>query len=90
MSGQDWIRHDHVPAPRTHPPRPETILWTLAKNGRTATAATRSHPKGLELVFRVNGELLWSEAFTAEDPALTRLADRKRRDFEARGWLEAS
>ncbi len=75
---------------------PEHHLWTLTKDGRRVEARTRMVPIGLgrpELTFYVSsretGEmtLLWSQVF--EDARqLSELADAKKREFEAMGWVD--
>ena len=74
---------------------PEHHLWTLTKDGRRAEARTRMVPIGLgrpELVFYVSsretGELmlLWSQVFE-DGRQLGELAEAKKREFEAMGWV---
>jgi hypothetical protein len=71
-------------------PAVEHVLWILTKTGRTAEARVRPHPLGQELRFLVNGELLWSEVFrSGRGVVLGEVAENKRLDFIARGWLWA-
>ena len=60
-------------------------LWTLVKDGRTATCEVRPHPLGVELVATVDGEVVRTEvARTA--PAERGLAAEWRGAFDDRGW----
>ena len=62
-------------------------LWVLRKEHHTAEAGVRSVPGvGLELRFTINGELRYSHRFTVWSE-LEWLAQEKRADFEARGWI---
>lgn len=84
-------------APAWDPPNlPEHHVWTLTKNGRTAEARTRMVPIGdgrPELRIYVTrletGELdlLWSQVLDG-GRQVGELAEAKRRDFEAKGWID--
>lgn len=71
---------------------PEHTLWTLAKDTRRAEARTRMVPLLLkpELRFYVSrdGEmhLLWSQVME-DGRAVSDLAEQKRSEFEAMGWV---
>jgi len=75
---------------------PEHHLWTLTKDGQRAEARTRMVPIGLgrpELTFylssRETGEmmLLWSQVFE-DERQVAELAEAKKTEFEAKGWME--
>ena len=75
---------------------PEHHLWTLTKDGQRAEVRTRMVPFGLgqpELTFyfssRETGEmmLLWSQVFE-DERQVAELAEAKKTDFEAKGWME--
>lgn len=73
-----------VPPP---PPPVEHRLWTLAKATRQAEARVRATPFGPELRILVDGELWWSQLFQpATEDGMTAAAERKREEFEAKGW----
>lgn len=74
--------------PRDSEDIPEHVLWALTKTGRTADGRTRQTPLGPELRFYVNGELLWSQVYRdGRGVELGEMAERKRLEFEARGWI---
>ncbi len=71
------------------PPSPpvEHRLWTLAKAEHWAEARVRATPGGPELRILIDGELWWSQLFQpATEAGLTDAAERKREEFEAKGW----
>lgn len=73
-----------VPPP---PPPKEHTLWTLTKEQRRVDARVRSTPFGPELRILIDGELWWSQLFQpATAPGMADAADRKRAEFEAKGW----
>jgi hypothetical protein len=89
MSSQEWMRHDHRPAPRVLQTYDEITLWTLTKGTRSAEARIRRLPHGSELRFSVDGALLWSQLY--HDSAILGVtAEEKRQDFLARGWSDGS
>jgi len=90
----------NLPAPPLRPANPAALpehrLWTLTKDGARAEARTRIVPIGLgrpELIFYVSsgetGELmlLWSQVFE-DGRQLGELAEAKKREFEAMGWVD--
>jgi hypothetical protein len=60
-------------------------LWTLTKDGRTATCTVHPHPLGVELVVAVEGEIVGTEVARRPDAERT-LSDDWRRAFEDKGW----
>jgi hypothetical protein len=61
-------------------------LWALRKGEHTAETRVRAIDGiGLELRFTIDGELHYSQRFTAW-PELEQAARENRGDFEARGW----
>ncbi len=61
-------------------------LWTLTKNGRTATAHVRAIPGiGRELRFLIDGELRHSQLYR-DWQLLEQAAQTKRAEFKQRGW----
>lgn len=73
-----------VPPP---PPPSEHSLWTLTKADRRAEARVRATPFGPELRILVDGELMWSQLFQpATEAGMQDAAERKREEFEAKGW----
>ncbi len=74
------------PAQRLEPVTLAPPLWTLTKNGHTATAHVRAiDGVGLELRFVIDGELRHSQIFRAW-PSVEQTAADKKSDFERRGW----
>ena len=68
-------------------PAPQRV-WTLTKDGRTATCDAQAHVLGLELVSEVDGEVMRTEvARTTHDGQA--VADRWRHAFIAKGWRDA-
>ena len=60
-------------------------LWTLTKNGHSATAHVKAiDGVGLELRFMIDATLYHSQIFR-DWPSLEQAANEKRCDFEARG-----
>lgn len=69
------------------PPPVEHALWTLTKAAHQAEARVRSTPFGPELRILVDGELWWSQLFQpATEAGMRAAAERKREEFEAKGW----
>ncbi len=63
------------------------LLWTLTRGAEIATALTRRHPRGVEIVVAIGDAVQVSQAFQArrlEDAWA--LADAVRRDYERQGW----
>lgn len=74
-----------APAAVEHP------LWTLTKRTHQVEARVRATPAGPELRILLDGELWWSQVFQPPTEAtLTAAAERKRGDFEAKGWTLAA
>ena len=72
---------------RTDPtPLPASVrVWTLTKDGRTATCDAQAHVLGVELVSEVDGDVRRTEvARTA--PAGQAVAETWRQAFIANGW----
>jgi hypothetical protein len=68
----------------------ELKLWALARAAQRAECRTRRHPKGIELVVLVDGELSSSSAFRPQDlGTLEASATAIRRAFEDDGWTPA-
>lgn len=77
-----------VPPP---PPPVEHPLWTLEKAGHQAAARVRATDFGPEVRILIDGELWWSQQLRpATEAALRDVADRKRAEFLARGWVDAA
>ena len=90
MTNSDWWARAHTPpqpeAQRLEPVTLAPPLWTLTKNGHTATAHVRAiDGVGLELRFVIDGELRHSQIFR-EWQSLEQAAPEKRAEFEQRGW----
>ncbi len=85
----DKDRHSSPGSEPTGPPtqQPEYTLWTMAQEPRQLEARVRLGGLGLELRLLIDDELIWSQAF-GSSAALTREAEQKRLDFQARGWGE--
>jgi hypothetical protein len=61
-------------------------LWTLRKDGHSAEARVRAIAGiGLELRFSIDGELYYSNRYTAWE-RLAEAAAEKKTDFLERGW----
>lgn len=76
-----------VPPP---PPPSEHPLWTLTKAEHQAEARVRATPFGPELRILIDGELWWSQVFQPPtEDGMTAAADRKRDEFEAKGWARS-
>jgi hypothetical protein len=68
----------------------ELRLWALSRAAQRAECRTRRHPKGIELVVLVDGELSSSSAFRPQDlGTLEASAEAIRRAFEDDGWTPA-
>lgn len=66
---------------------PEHILWTLTKREHRVYARVRGTPAGPELRILIDGELWWSQVFQPPtEEGFTAAAERKREEFEAKGW----
>lgn len=73
--------------PPPPPPPTEHPLWTLAKAGHQAEARVRATAFGPELRVLIDGELWWSQLFQpATEEGMRAAADRKKDEFEAKGW----
>ena len=74
-----------VPPPS--PPPAEHRLWTLTKRHHQVECLARAMATGPELLLRIDGELWWSHLYRgATEELLKAEADRKREEFEAKGW----
>ncbi len=73
---QDW---------NTGKPKHLGDLWTLHKNGRTATCILRGHPIGCEAWVEVDGDFKRSAAFKQGAEAIA-TADGWRQAFQDNGW----
>jgi hypothetical protein len=91
-SGCDWCARgsDNTTCESVRPPpirRYGLILWRLAKVGRTTTARTNWHPRGLELRIYSDDVLVRSKVFPpGDEAALEAEADGERVDLLAMGW----
>ena len=91
----------NLPAPPLRPANPAALpehrLWTLTKDGARTEARTRIVPIGLGrpeldiLCFEPRDGrtlmLLWSQVFE-DGRQLGELAEAKKREFEAMGWVD--
>jgi len=86
VTNNDRSRWDYKPEPqRLEPVTLAPPLWTLTKNGHTATAHVKAiDGVGLELRFMIDGELRHSQIFR-DWPSLEQAAEEKRGDFEGEG-----
>lgn len=75
---------------RSAPAVPELVehpLWRLRKRDHHVEARARATFAGPELRILIDGELWWSQVFQpATAQGLTAAAERKRHEFEAKGW----
>jgi hypothetical protein len=60
-------------------------LWTLTRQGRTATREAHPHPLGLEVVVTVDGDIQRTETFRIV-PAAEATSTEWRALFTAKGW----
>jgi hypothetical protein len=78
-----WLQRSApaVPDVEEHP------LWQLQKRAHSVDARVRATPGGPELRILVDGELWWSQLFQpATEAGIAAAAERKRDEFEAKGW----
>jgi hypothetical protein len=64
-------------------------LWALRRGGESARCVATLHPRGLELLYFVNGRTLTTRVFEAWDGLLVQ-SRHWRTGLEARGWYGAS
>ncbi len=88
MTDPTWWSHAHRAAtPRLEPVTIGLPLWQLSKDGHSAAALVRPiEGIGVELRFEWDGELRVSQVFKTWDELLP-MADGKRSELEARGWM---
>ena len=87
-SWDDRLRWDYKKpeAQRLEPVTLAPPLWTLTKNGHTATAHVKAIDGiGLELRFMIDATLYHSQIYR-DWPSLEQAASEKRGEFETRGW----
>lgn len=70
-----------------HYPQPRGMvrLWTLTKDGRTATCNAMAHPLGVEIVAAVDGDVRRTQV-VREPRAADGVAVDWRAAFMAKGW----
>jgi hypothetical protein len=87
MTSDDRLRWDYKPkAQRLEPVTLAPLLWTLTKNGHTATAHVKAiDGVGLGLRFSIDDRLYHSQVFR-DWPSLEQTAREKLNDFTVRGW----
>jgi hypothetical protein len=88
-NGGAQFSHDYVPpAQRLDPVIVGEPLWTLQKDGHSASAEVRAvHGIGLELRFSIDGMLYHSQVFR-QWSSLEQAAREKKADFLDRGWQQ--
>lgn len=68
----------------------ELTLWALTRGTERAEARTRRHPRGIELVVTIDGELQGSWTFNAGQlDALEALEQQVHRSYLGDGWQDA-
>lgn len=65
--------------------RASVRLWTLHRNGRTATCEAHAHALGLEVVASVAGEIERTEVARTPDKT-QHVADQWQQRFNVKGW----
>lgn len=72
-------------APEAGPAPARVPLWTLTRNGRTATCEAAAHPLGLEVVATVAGDIVRTQVARTPEAAQV-VAEQWRALFAGKGW----